>query len=127
MGFLFILPYLVLCGWIIWSTHRNLRDYEASARWRCGYWILCAIGVPLGLWFATHARLRLPEMWLHGMPVPVYFERLVDGFWKLQTPPFSIRVGAFVADLISGPAALLFPFKLAALFRHFSKAVGTPP
>lgn len=127
IGFVFILPYLAVCGWIIVSTRRDLIDYAVTDRWWRAYWGAVVAGVPLGFWLAFGMQLRLPEMILHGMPVPRNFELLRDGVWVMNPPPALVRSAALVCDLISGPTLLLFLLKISALIKYFKKATRPQP
>jgi hypothetical protein len=122
MGFLFIIPFIVLFVWIIRSTRRDLVEYQAAEKWHRIYWALFALGFPLGLWLAAAATLHLPEMVLHGLPIPISFERLIEEEWVVTDLPNSVRLGAALADVVGGAAILLLPFKVVALFAHFKKA-----
>lgn len=126
MGLIFIIPFIAIFAWIIISTWKNLRVYEATVNWRVAYWILFILGIGLGIWLPFFQNMRLPEMILHGMPIPLTFERLVGGNWVMNEPPLYIQAGALIGDFLAGIALLIFPFKVFALIKHFRKAVESP-
>ena len=127
VGYLFFIPVMATGVWVIRSTRADLKKYGASPKWWRWYTALLFLGLAIGAVLAFKGYLRLPEMILRGMPVPLYFERFTDGEWVVNKPPILVQFGAFISNVLVGATALVLPLKVAALIKHFQKAVAPEP
>ena len=123
VGFIFIIPVVATCAWVLWSTRADLAKYEARQEWWRCYFGLFIAGCVIGGLLAFYGHLRLPAMVLHGMPVPLFFERYSGGAWVITKPPIVVQFGSFISNVLVGATALVLPLKVAALIKHFKIAV----
>ena len=110
-SFLIILT-CVASGAVFFVTEKCVSRVEFNRNWRVTFWVLCVLGVGLGIWLATFQYFKTPILRLYGFPFPIAGAEFVNGRW------LSGLVGhplAFVADVGAAVGVCLFPLLAATL------------
>lgn len=120
MGFIFILPVTALAGWAIFAIFRWLRRANFGPKWWRAYGMLGSIGLALGIWFAFFFQYKVANAKLDGFPIPagIAMREKPDAPYKAGDMPTAIRIGANVADILSGIAICVAPIAVAAFFKE---------
>jgi hypothetical protein len=116
MGMLFVIAFLALSGWLLFTLLKRLRRQHA----RTGQWIVFAIlvacGVALGIWCAFYCEYHVGTRYRVGsFPIPVVFFHLEDGQWvDFPVPAFQAWSAAFtnvitITALATSPLWLVMP------------------
>lgn len=128
MGFIVIIPFAALCGYLIFGMQRWLRRGGYGREWWKAFTILSSAGVALGFCFSLFVRYSVANVHLEGFPIPVGIAtREKPGEpWKKSDMPPAIQAGAMVTDVLSGVALCLAPIAAAAFFKENKGKLGGP-
>jgi amino acid transporter len=120
MGFLVVIPFGALAGWIIFRIFGWLRRGDYGPEWWRVFWILALAGVLLGIWFVWFARYNVANTHLEGFPIPIKIasREKPDAPWMDSTLPAPLRAGAAMTDLLYGVVICLVPIAAAAFIRE---------
>lgn len=125
MGFIIIIPFAALFGWIIFAIFRWLRNGGYERKWWRAYSALSAAGFVLGIWLALFSRYTVAKMRLEGFPIPIVIvspNQTADSKFEM---PATVRIGAIITDVLGGMAICLAPIAVATFFRE-NKMKGPP-
>ena len=120
MGFLAVLPFAVLAGFVIGRVAMWLRRPVFGGEWRRAYWLIVAGGGALGIWCAWLSQYDIAGKHLEGFPIP--FEVLTrenpSSPWvKSDMPPY-VRAGVKATDVLCMVAVCLLPLAIAAFVKE---------
>jgi hypothetical protein len=115
MLFLKELLCLLLCGWLLVSTHRRLVRGAFGRAWLVWFVVLCCAGIALGVRLICVTYLVSPTSRAHGFPFAIAGGELFGGRWVDggvgRYMPFP-----FLADLAFGVVVCLAPFAVLSFF-----------
>jgi hypothetical protein len=130
MGFLVIMPFGFLAGWIVVRIFLWLRRGGYGAEWWKVFGILALAGVAMGVWFAFFTHYSVSKRHLAGFPIPLEIssQETPDGPWLKSDLPPSVRAGAILTDVLAGLALCLAPVAAALFFKeNKGKLSGSGP
>lgn len=120
MGFLVIMPFGFLAGWIVVRIFLWLRRGGYGAEWWKAFGILTLAGVALGVWFAFFTHYSVSKRHLAGFPIPleIVSQQSPDGPWEKSNLPPPVRAGVIITDVLTGLALCLAPIAAVAFYKE---------
>jgi len=127
MGFILIVPLLLLSGWIIYSTWK-LNTQFFSGQYTRTLMKLLVVGAIVGVLFTVAVKYSFTAaLQFYGFPVPVAFLRTELGKTTMTELSPLLKCAATAANFLSGLALALLPLKVILTLKQFKAESRVEP